>query len=152
LATEELIRRAPGEPEPREPWYAAGLAFECRRCGGCCGGFPGYVWIDRDEIAALASYLGLAPDAFLATYARRVGGRYTLREVAGWNCVMLRDGACSVYDARPVQCRTFPFWDEHLGSPRDWAAAARRCPGMNSGRLYSADEIDQLRRARARAR
>lgn len=131
------------------PWYADGLSFECQRCGGCCGGFPGYVWISQKEIAALASFLKMSPDLFLSTYARKVDGCYTLKEVAGWNCIMLKNGRCSVYEVRPIQCRTFPFWEENLASPEDWAAAAKRCPGMNRGRLYSLDEIEALCNQRA---
>ena len=30
-----------------EPWYRDGLRFACTRCGACCTGAPGYVWVDR---------------------------------------------------------------------------------------------------------
>ena len=39
-----------------DPWYRDGLAFTCTRCGACCTGAPGYVWVDADEIAALAEH------------------------------------------------------------------------------------------------
>ena len=26
-------------------WYRDGLRFECTRCGACCTGAPGYVWV-----------------------------------------------------------------------------------------------------------
>jgi len=41
------------------PWYHAGLQFQCTQCGSCCTGAPGYVWINKEEIAALAAVLKL---------------------------------------------------------------------------------------------
>ena len=130
------------------PWYASGLRFECTQCGSCCGGFPGFVWVSDEEAEALARHLGVSREEFLTGYCRRSGGRRTLREVGDYDCIMLEDGKCGVYDARPVQCRTFPFWDEKLDSRRSWEAAAKSCPGMNRGRLYSLDEIERLRAMR----
>ncbi len=145
-----------------EPWYADGLRFECTRCAGCCGGFPGYVWITSEEIDRAAEFLRVTPDEFTEQYARRIGGRYTLKEVGNWNCVMLRlvgqavpgdakgDSGCRIYPVRPVQCRTFPFWDENLQKKERWDHAAESCPGMNRGRLRSCEEIERLRRERGR--
>ena len=41
-----------------EPWYSDGLKFDCTGCGDCCTGDPGYVWVSRAEIEALAAALG----------------------------------------------------------------------------------------------
>ena len=41
-----------------EPWYKDGLQFECSQCGDCCTGAPGYVWVNKQEIAALAADIG----------------------------------------------------------------------------------------------
>ena len=127
------------------PWYSDGLAFECASCGGCCGGFPGYVWVSDEEADAIAEFMEITREKFVASYCKSVGGRHTLREVDKWNCVMLDDGKCRIYDARPVQCRTFPFWTENLRSRAAWNAAARGCPGMDTDRLYTFEEIERLR-------
>ena len=47
------------------PWYAAGLRFRCRRCGACCTGAPGYVWLEPADVAAIAPSLGMEPAAVL---------------------------------------------------------------------------------------
>jgi Fe-S-cluster containining protein len=52
---------------------------------------------------------------------------------------------CRIYPVRPLQCRTWPFWTINLKSPAYLALAAETCPGINSGRQYSFDEIEQLR-------
>jgi len=128
---------------PQAKWYADGLAFECRACGNCCGGFPGYVWVTDKDVAAMAAAIQTSAGEFEDRYVIRVRGRMTLAEAEDWDCVMLGpDGRCRVYEARPVQCRTFPFWSSNLASPAAWAAAARECPGMNAGRRYSLEEIE----------
>ena len=79
----------------------------------------------------LAAALSLPVDEFGRRHLRRVGTRYALLEnsVTG-DCVLLREGLCSVHDARPQQCRTFPFWPRNLVSPEAWRAAAEDCEGI----------------------
>jgi Fe-S-cluster containining protein len=123
-------------------WYAEGLRFECTRCGACCRG-EGYVWVDEREARKLAESLDLDLDGFGKRYLRRVAGRLALVDGPDGACVFWRDG-CSVYRQRPTQCRTFPFWSEHLASEAAWEEAARSSPGVNQGRLYAIGEIDAL--------
>jgi Fe-S-cluster containining protein len=127
---------------PAAPWYRDGLRFACTGCGACCHG-PGYVWVDAAEIAVLAEHLGLDLDAFGRRYLRRVDGRLALVDGADEACVFWRDG-CTVYPARPTQCRTFPFWRDNLTSRAAWNRVARESPGVDQGRLYSAGEIVSL--------
>ena len=125
----------------RRPWYANGLRFACRRSGRCCGGAPGVVWFGPDELVRMAAHLDLLPHEFLGRYARRVGGRWSLREVRrgrSHDCVFLeRDGngraRCAIHAVRPTQCRTWPFWPENLESPDAYREAAAGCPGMRAG-------------------
>src|SRR5260370_17938696 len=49
---------ARSEPAMSEPWYKDGLRFTCTMCGDCCTGEPGYVWVDDDDLAAIADFLG----------------------------------------------------------------------------------------------
>ena len=47
-------------------------------------------------------------------------------------CVFLRDGRCTVYGARPLQCSTYPFWPRILRSSESWAAERDACEGINA--------------------
>src|SRR4051812_23990582 len=95
-----------------EPWYQDGLHFTCTRCGNCCTGAPGYVWVDENELAALADHVGQPVEEFRALYTRRVGRRDSLRERSNGDCVFWdRSRGCTVYPVRPAQCRTWPFWE-----------------------------------------
>ncbi len=125
-----------------EPWYRDGLKFECTRCGDCCAGSPGYVWVDLDEIRRLASHLKITVESFGKSYLRRVEDRISLVEKAGDACVFWDSAqGCTVYAARPRQCRTWPFWSENLRSPEAWAATRRVCPGAGEGELYTVGSI-----------
>jgi Fe-S-cluster containining protein len=132
-------------------WYAAGLHFECAGCGRCCSGpESGYVWVDRRQIRAIADFLGAAPERLHRECLRRVGPRTTVREKPGsLDCVFLKQvngrKGCAIYPVRPAQCRQWPFWAENLASPDAWNRAATKCPGMNRGRLYSADQVEAIR-------
>lgn len=112
------------------PWYRDGLSFACTQCGGCCTGAPGYVWLDEAEMAGIAEHLGLPFDEFTRAYVRRVRDGYSLRERPNGDCALWDDErGCTVYPARPLQCRTFPFWPEHLESPEAWRRLQAACPG-----------------------
>jgi uncharacterized protein len=127
-----------------EPWYKDGLRFKCTGCGDCCTGAPGYVWVNGDEIAALAAEVDLSEAEFERRYVRQVGARKSLKERKNYDCVFL-DGEtrkCTVYNVRPRQCRTWPFWDSNLRSPEAWAATCEVCPGSGNGKLYQLEHIE----------
>ena len=143
--SEADLRRREGEGEG--PWYADGLRFTCTRCGTCCKGpDPGHVFLDDAEAERMAEVLGLSLEEFARRYLRRVeGDRVSLIERANHDCVFWADeGGCQVYEARPSQCREFPFWPENLTSPTAWDVPAAYCPGMNRGRLYSQAEVERI--------
>jgi uncharacterized protein len=125
-----------------EPWYSDGLAFSCTKCGACCTGAPGYVWVSPDEIEKLAEFRGETVEQFGARFVRKVGERYSLIEKPGGDCIFWdKTAGCTVYPARPVQCRTWPFWPENVETKEDWDHVREICPGSGQGRLYTVDEI-----------
>jgi Fe-S-cluster containining protein len=129
-------------PQSTLPWYRDGLAFSCTRCGACCTGAPGYVWVTPEEIERLAALRAESSAQFSAKYVRQVGDRYSLIEKPGGDCIFWdKSAGCTVYPARPIQCRTWPFWPENVETPADWKSTRKICPGSGHGRLYSVEEI-----------
>ncbi|MBR0224491.1 MAG: YkgJ family cysteine cluster protein [Thermoguttaceae bacterium] len=131
-------------------WYNDGLRFGCRQCGGCCGGAPGYVWTTDSEIVAMAKELGISRTQFEMSFVRLIFGRKkSLTERPNGDCVLLNPETkkCMVYDTRPVQCRTWPFWEQNLDKPSSWKRTAKGCPGCNNpqGKLYTLEEIESER-------
>jgi hypothetical protein len=150
------------ESTPSKPWYGNGLQFECTQCGNCCSGPSGPVWIKEDEATVLARALGLPLADFRKRYARPIGKLWSLREVPApqvtqasqsYDCVFLdrSDGTgratCRVYQHRPSQCRSWPFWSPNLADRDTWDAVKKNtpCPGMSQGRPYSPAEVEHLR-------
>jgi hypothetical protein len=148
------------------PWFAEGLRFTCKQCGNCCSGAPGYVWVRQREITKMMEILGISREELIETYCRQVGGRLALKEIrnprhGGYDCVFMKELAaspddgnvvhpkriCTVYEARPLQCRTWPFWEGNLMSPKAWARASRTCMGMDRGKFFDREEIEKLRDA-----
>ena len=130
---------------PSGPWYQGGLRFECTRCGNCCTGFSGTVTVNDAEVTALATRLEMDEAAFREQCTRVMSdGTISLREKPNYDCVFwARQHGCLVYEDRPTQCRTWPFWGTNVASRQRWDEEARHCPGMNRGRLYTLDEIGE---------
>ncbi len=129
-------------------WYRDGLRFQCTQCGNCCTGAPGYVWVNKQEIQQLAAQMGMASQQeFEDQYVRRIGIRKSLREFPNGDCVFFdtESRRCSVYQARPRQCRSWPFWDSNLRDPAAWEDTCRICPGSGRGKLYSIETIETQR-------
>ncbi|QDU95864.1 YkgJ family cysteine cluster protein [Lignipirellula cremea] len=131
-----------------EKWYAGGLQFECTGCGDCCTGTPGYVWVSEEEIAVLAAHLETDIDNFEKFYVRRIGARKSLKELpqVNFDCIFLDEARrCTVYEARPLQCRTWPFWDSNLKTKETWKQTCSVCPGSGEGKLHSIEQIEHQR-------
>ncbi len=132
-----------------KPWYQAGLRFTCTECGDCCTGAPGFVWVNKQEIAALAAVTGVSDvEEFERLYVRQVGIRRSLKERDNYDCVLLdpQTRKCLAYSARPRQCRTWPFWDSNVGSPESWQRTCEICPGSGQGKLYQLADIESQRK------
>jgi hypothetical protein len=67
----------------------------------------------------------------METYTRYVKGGYALTNQPGGDCIFLKNKQCTAYKARPIQCRTFPWWVHNLRGPKEWAEAAVSCEGIN---------------------
>ncbi len=124
-----------------EPWYSEGLQFECTQCGNCCTGAPGYVFVTEDEIEKIGEYIGRDDKWLGPEHLRKINRtRYSLTEDRrNGDCCFLKTTAegkrtCTIYPVRPLQCRTWPFWDVTLESPQEWKATARGGPGINKGK------------------
>jgi Fe-S-cluster containining protein len=125
-----------------EPWYKDGLRFTCTRCGHCCTGEPGYVWVVDEGLAAIANFRGETLEEVKALYTRWTSRGRTLREKGNGDCVFYdREKGCTVYPVRPPQCRTWPFWESNLADPDSWEETCSGCPGSGQGELIPAEEI-----------
>lgn len=108
----------------------------CDSCGGnCCIGDSGYIWITENEITRLAQHLNLTINEVGFKYLMRTGFKYSIKEIQldsdNYACVFfdLKKRQCSIYDARPQQCRTFPFWDYYKENVEE---VKKECPAIKN--------------------
>jgi Fe-S-cluster containining protein len=133
-------------------FYKNGLYFECTVCGECCRHSGGKVEITPIEALKIASALDMAPEEFLREYCHQENGSIELIDNENGYCIFLMGDRCSIYDSRPLQCRTFPFWRENLKSHYRWKQLRSFCPGIDRGELYSPESIRQKLSSQKRLR
>ena len=107
----------------------------CEGCGGhCCTGESGYIWVKYHEIEAISKFLELTVEDFAIMYLKRVKHRYSIveryrKEQDDYACIFFDDkiNRCSIYPVRPLQCRSFPFWEQFKS---DEDEVRRECPAI----------------------
>lgn len=84
------------------------------------------------EIASIASLLRISQKQLAQDYLFFAKGRYSIREKefeGGYACIFFDTDSknCSIYEARPLQCKTFPFWDYYKTNIDE---ALKECPAL----------------------
>lgn len=107
----------------------------CATCKGhCCMGEEGYIFVDMAQIENIARYMNMELVEFLRKHVRRVGNRFSLKQIeiepgnhacAHFN---VEKRQCSIYPVRPLDCRTYPFWEELKQEKAE--KYLRMCPGI----------------------
>ena len=126
-------------------FYSEGIRFECQGSGKCClsRGDYGYVYLTPKDRRRMAQALNIPTRDFTQRYCEKTEGWFHIKDPMK-TCLFLKDKRCTIYEARPEQCRTWPFWPEHM-KPKAWQKeVVRFCPGVGRGKLYTEKEINEL--------
>ncbi len=104
--------------------------FKCQGSGNCCR-YPGYVYVERHDIEAMAKQLEMLGIDFRRDYVVRSEGwdavsTPTFRP----QCFLDEESRCKVYEQRPKACRTYPDWDHIWSSEELLMKEIRHCPGL----------------------
>lgn len=127
-------------------WWREGVRFECQGSGKCCTshGEFGFVYLTPKDRKRMAETLGLTLGEFKKRYCDRTDGNWHLKERPdNPDCLFLKGKSCTVYEGRPNQCRTWPFWPEVLGAKAWSKEVAAFCPGVGKGRVWTGEEIEE---------
>lgn len=111
--------------------------FACKRCSRCCRIDPGMVLLTEEDADNAAALLAISRSKFIEKYCREIyrdSKVYVgLKEKKNYDCIFWeKNGGCSIYEARPLQCRAFPFWSVLVEDDAEWVLEKKRCPGLDS--------------------
>jgi Fe-S-cluster containining protein len=129
--------------ENKPVYIENGLCFECQRCGTCCNGETGIIYVYEDEITAIAEFLDIDREMFVERCLYPFKDSYSIREDDTGRCIFYENG-CAIYPVRPIQCWSFPFWYHMIKSEEAWKEAASKCPGIGKGKRYTKEEITEI--------
>jgi Fe-S-cluster containining protein len=144
-----------------------GIHFSCMMCGTCCRGLDeGEVYLYNEDIKRLANHLNFKGFEGLREFAKRylkiIDDSFLWKEIGGErkkiyrfktlafkfignddHCPFLKDNKCSVHEARPFQCRCFPFWQMMISSNSNFINYSKKCLGLRQlkGNFYSKENI-----------
>lgn len=127
-------------------WWSEGLRFQCQGSGKCCTshGEYGFVFLSLEDRRRFAKYFKISTSAFTKKYCQKLNGAFHLIEdPKNPDCMFLKNKQCSVYEARPNQCRTWPFWPEVMNAKAWKKDVADFCPGVGKGPVIPAKEIER---------
>ena len=97
--------------------------LDCLKCPALCCRLAGYVEVTRHDIRRLAKHFGLRPKEFEAKHIVQVTrcGKKRIKH-ADQTCQFLGpDRRCTVYEARPKDCRGYICWDQNDDTVYDFA-------------------------------
>jgi Fe-S-cluster containining protein len=88
--------------------------LDCLKCPALCCRMAGYVRVSREDSRRLAKHLGLSVPEFEKRHVVEVTKTGEKRIKAGYkSCQFLADNRmCSVYEARPHDCRGYVCWNQ----------------------------------------
>ncbi|MBU1076979.1 MAG: YkgJ family cysteine cluster protein [Spirochaetes bacterium] len=127
----------------KKRWFEKGIRFSCQRCGDCCRNVSlqeACVYLNGDDIDGASELLHLSRKEFIKKYTVNRYSFTVIRKPEG-DCIFFQNKKCCIYKARPMQCRTWPFWEINL-IKKNWEQNVKPvCRGIGKGKLYSCEQI-----------
>lgn len=106
--------------------HEVSAGIDCTQCANCCKTLE--VSLRDADLERLATHLGITIGEVEARYAS--SGRQCDRAFAHHPCALLHNDRCTVYEARPEDCRAYPHLDTGDFRSRMWQLLphAENCP------------------------
>lgn len=128
------------------------LKFSCNGCSICCRFKGGVVLLSKNDLINLSKWADLTEDQFIKVYCQWIknadGKEYlclkTIKKYKETDDCIFWDyniPGCQCYNARPIQCSTYPFWPKIIENEVSWNNEKKHCPGINCGKIFTKEEI-----------
>lgn len=122
-------------------WFDKAISFACTSCGKCCKSYNNQikVYLNTIETIQISDHIGADIDEFQKKYIdihydQHQNELISLKSNENkTNCIFLKQNQCSIYEVRPTQCRTYPYWPQHMLGKNTWLKeASSTCEGMST--------------------
>ncbi|MBX7057467.1 MAG: YkgJ family cysteine cluster protein [Leptospirales bacterium] len=145
------------DPDLFEPQSTAGVVramssatfrFRCTGCGQCCRG-PGSVYFTADDLAAIYEHLDLSAAERRSLRQRLIQGKengYYYHRTGGACHFLDSEERCRIYEVRPLQCRSFPFWPSSFADQESYTEMRAECPGVDANEPETFSALGVARR------
>ena len=109
------------------------MDFQCQRCSNCCRHDEGFVFLTKENAERIADHLKMTLAEFMEQCCRKVempeGKVLCLKEKSNFDCIFWSNG-CLIYEVRPTQCMTFPYWPFLVNDKKLQEEEKHRCKGL----------------------
>ena len=115
--------------------YPADVRWVCVGCGNSCGDLPGRrrsVLLAPHDVERIADATELTPKEF-SVVARRSAPYTRKMKKRNGKCIFFHSSRCSIYGARPLICRFYPFCIRPLGTTMFEIGVDLSCMGIGTG-------------------
>ena len=124
------------------------ICFQCQKCAKCCQ-LKGDVLLTKQEISDIANFLNISEKSFISQYCYIIEKEESIlisikHQPHDNSCIFLKNNRCIIYDVRPIQCSTYPFWTFLLNDEIKWQNEKKLCPGIGKGKKISKRKLDSL--------
>jgi len=123
------------------------IRFKCTGCGACCLGSADENMIElaKGEVELISQHLDMSPGTFTEKFLVELDNlEQGIRINQQGRCVFLqKNNRCAIYQVRPRQCQTYPYWPEIMATQSGWDNESYRCEGINTGDVVLIEQIEQ---------
>lgn len=126
--------------------YPKHVHFECEKCGLCCSDTSyksrNILLLDH-EITRISEETLKAVEEFAEPAEAEGPFTHRMKKQSG-RCVFLRENLCSIYEARPIICRFYPFSLKSFDENMYIFSSTKECLGIGKGPLLQQEYFRQL--------
>jgi Fe-S-cluster containining protein len=129
--------------------YPTAVHFQCTKCGICCGDTKEktrHILLLKTEAEQIATATSQPISQFTAKIKKKAPYSYEMKKTKDGKCIFLENNRCTIYAARPLICRFYPFELKIAHGGKHTFLYTLECPGINKGPMLSKNYFRKLLR------
>ncbi len=123
------------------------VRFRCVKCGICCGDTPEKernILLLKKEAQRISTLTKQQKDDFANELTNKEPYAYEMKKTTkGGKCLFLQHNRCTIYQARPLVCRFYPFGLETSYNLKTFFFT-KECPGIGKGKTIGESDFQKL--------